>query len=73
MPVPGLKPSELDATWLKQDDFFTWAEEHIVHRNVYTKPTRGELAGPLRPRTRLLGHRRLPGETMLRAITLAMA
>ena len=26
---------------LEQDDFFTWAKDHIVYRNVYTKPTRG--------------------------------
>ena len=26
---------------LEQDDFFTWAKDHVVYRNVYTKPTRG--------------------------------
>jgi beta-galactosidase len=26
---------------LEQDDFFTWSKDHVVYRNVYTKPTRG--------------------------------
>ncbi len=70
----GLKPSELDATWLEQDDFFTWAEEHIVHRNVYTKPTRG--ANSLAHCDRELGYSAIadcPVKPCCRAITLAMA
>jgi beta-galactosidase len=26
---------------LEQSDFFTWSQDHVVYRNVYTKPTRG--------------------------------
>src|SRR5208282_915718 len=26
---------------LEQNDFFTWSKDHVVYRNVYTKPTRG--------------------------------
>ncbi len=26
---------------LEQSDFFTWSKDHVVYRNVYTKPTHG--------------------------------
>ncbi|MBN2451822.1 MAG: hypothetical protein JXR77_15645 [Lentisphaeria bacterium] len=29
---------------LGQQDFFTWSGDHIVYRNVYTKPTRGAVS-----------------------------